>query len=200
MTLARPSPLRCLIVEDQRMFSQLLQTMLAALAGLEVCGSATSLAEAQRLCSTPPLPDLLLLDLSLPDGDGLEAALTLVRHQPEARIVVLSGQASSFICPGALQAHCLGVVDKTAAFADLQRLLLLHLSREPAPLTPRQRQIYALIGQGRSNKEIAQGTGLSVATVETHRKTIAQKLGVSGAELVRQAALLGPLSLEEAPR
>ncbi|MBM5814885.1 MAG: response regulator transcription factor, partial [Cyanobacteria bacterium M_DeepCast_100m_m1_067] len=52
-------------------------------------------------------------------------------------------------------------------------------------------EIYGLIGQGLSNKEIARAAGLSVATVETHRKQIAQKLGVSGAELVRQAALLG---------
>jgi DNA-binding NarL/FixJ family response regulator len=65
---------------------------------------------------------------------------------------------------------------------------------QPKPeLTPRQQQIYGLIGQGLSNKEIAKATALTVATVETHRKAIAQKLGVRGAELIRQAALLSEL-------
>jgi DNA-binding NarL/FixJ family response regulator len=62
-------------------------------------------------------------------------------------------------------------------------------------LTPRQRQIFSLIGQGHTNKDIARLTGLSVATVETHRKAIARRLGRSGAELVRMAALHGDLLL-----
>jgi two-component system nitrate/nitrite response regulator NarL len=66
-----------------------------------------------------------------------------------------------------------------------------YLGQTLPTLTNRQQQIYALIGQGLSNKQIAKAADLSVATVETHRKQIAQKLGVSGAELVRQASLLG---------
>jgi len=63
-----------------------------------------------------------------------------------------------------------------------------------AALTPRQRQIFSLIGQGLSNKAIAHATGLAVATVETHRKAIARRLNCSGAELVRRATLdLGPV-------
>ena len=58
-------------------------------------------------------------------------------------------------------------------------------------------EIYGLIGQGLSNKEIARTTALTVATVETHRKAIAQKLGVSGSELVRQASLRGRLNTVE---
>lgn len=56
-------------------------------------------------------------------------------------------------------------------------------------LTPRQQDIFALIGKGLTNKAIAHSTGLSLATVETHRKAIARRLGCSGAELVRRAAL-----------
>ena len=139
----------------------------------------------------------MILDLSLPDGDGLAVAEELVERNPEAQVVVLSGQASSFICPSHLQSRMRGVVDKTAAFSSLRKVLegcLQASSTTPTEsLTPRQRQIYGLIGQGLSNKEIAKATGLATATVETHRKAIAQKLGLSGAELIRQAALLGGL-------
>lgn len=189
--------LRCLIVEDQLMFQQLLVSMLDAMPGLEVVAAATTRTEAIALCSGEDPPDLLILDLALPDGDGLAVAQALAEHRPDARVVVLSGQASSFICPAALQPLISGVVDKTAAFSQLQAVLERCLPSQPEPLTQRQRQIYGLIGRGLSNKEIARSAGLSIATVETHRKAIAQKLGVSGAELVRQASLLGRFALEE---
>ena len=185
------APLRCLIVEDQRMFSQLLESMLQAFPGLEVVATASTAAEALHHCQGPTPPDLLILDLALPDGDGLEVAEALAQRHPQAKVVVLSGQAASFVCPAPLRPWVCGVVDKTAAFQQLQRVLQSCLQHQPPQLTARQQEIYGLIGQGLSNKEIARAAGLSVATVETHRKQIAQKLGVSGAELVRQAALLG---------
>ena len=179
------------------MFLQLLRSMLEALPGLEVVATATSQAEALALCHGENPPDLLVLDLALPDGDGLAVAEALQQRQPSAQVVVLSGQASSFVCPAHLQPLIRGVVDKTAAFSQLQQVLQRCLPHAPEPLTPRQQQIYCLIGQGLSNKEIARAAELSIATVETHRKAIAQKLGVSGAELVHQASLLGRLSQEE---
>jgi DNA-binding NarL/FixJ family response regulator len=185
--------LRCLIVEDQLMFLQLLRSMLQALPGIEISAVASSQAEALAYCQTDP-PDLLLLDLSLPDGDGIAVADSLAQLNPRAQLVVLSGQASSFICPAHLQPMVRGVVDKTAAFSTLQQVIATCLDQPKPQLTPRQQQIYGLIGQGLSNKEIARATALTVATVETHRKAIAQKLGVRGAELIRQAALLGELS------
>lgn len=195
----RCRPLRCLIVEDQLMVLQLLRSMLQAMPGLEISAVASNRAEALAVCDADP-PDLLILDLSLPDGDGLTVAEALADRNPEAQMVVLSGQASSFVCPSHLQSRMRGVVDKTAAFSSLQAVLegcLQASSTTPTePLTPRQRQIYGLIGQGLSNKEIAKATDLSLATVETHRKAIAQKLGISGAELIRQAALLGGLELK----
>lgn len=173
------------------MFSQLLESMLQAFPGLEVVATASTAAEALYHCQGPTPPDLLILDLALPDGDGLEVAEALAQRHPQAKVVVLSGQAASFVCPAPLRPWVCGVVDKTAAFQQLQRVLQSCLQHQPPQLTARQQEIYGLIGQGLSNKEIARAAGLSVATVETHRKQIAQKLGVSGAELVRQAALLG---------
>jgi len=189
--------LQCLIVEDQVMFLQLLRSMLEALPGLEVRAVATTQAEALLLCNGDQPPDLLILDLALPDGDGLVVAEALATTNPNAKVVVLSGQASSFVCPAALQPWIVGVVDKTAAFAQLQSVLERCLPSAGEPLTPRQQEIFSLIGQGLSNKEIARSTSLSIATVETHRKAIAQKLGMSGAELVRHASLLGNLHQDE---
>ena len=179
------------------MFLQLLRSMLEALPGLEVRDVATTQAEALLLCNGDQPPDLLILDLALPDGDGLVVAEALATTNPNAKVVVLSGQASSFICPAALQPWIVGVVDKTAAFAQLHSVLERCLPSAGEPLTPRQREIFSLIGQGLSNKEIARSTSLSIATVETHRKAIAQKLGMSGAELVRHASLLGNLHQDE---
>ena len=193
-----PRVLRCLIVEDQVMFLQLLRSMLEAIPGLRVVASATTQADAIAFCRSADPPDLVILDLALPDGDGLAVAEALADHHPNPQVVVLSGQASSFVCPAALQPLIAGVVDKTSAFHQLTSVLERCLPQSAEPLTPRQQEIYGLIGQGLTNKEIAKTTNLSIATVETHRKAIAQKLGVSGAELVRQASLLGRLNNAEA--
>lgn len=189
--------LRCLIVEDQVMFLQLLRSMLEAVPGLSVVASATTQADAIAFCRSDDPPDLVILDLALPDGDGLAVAQALAEHHPNPQVVVLSGQASSFVCPAALQPLIAGVVDKTSAFHQLTSVLERCLPQSAEPLTPRQQEIYGLIGQGLTNKEIAKTTNLSIATVETHRKAIAQKLGVSGSELVRQASLLGRLHAVE---
>ncbi|MCH9713445.1 MAG: response regulator transcription factor [Cyanobacteria bacterium] len=195
--------LRCLIVEDQVMFLQLLCTMLQGLRGLEVVATATSCHDGLLACRHHR-PDILILDLALPDGDGLEVARFLRMQQPQARTLVLSAQAASFVCPEELEAMLVGVVDKTSTYETLQGVIeSALLPQEPdgpsrragmQGLTPRQREIFHLIGRGLSNKAIAAGIGLSLATVETHRKAIARRLGCSGAELVRRAALhLAPM-------
>jgi DNA-binding NarL/FixJ family response regulator len=193
-----PVALRCLIVEDQVMFLQLLCKMLQGLDGLDVVGTATSCHGGLEACRLHR-PDALILDLALPDGDGLSVARFLRMLQPQAKALVLSAQASSFVCPEDLEPMLVGVVDKTSTFETLQGVIeaaLLESRRggaEPLQgvegLTPRQRVIFALIGRGLASKAIAHSTGLSLATVETHRKAIARRLQCSGAELVRRAAL-----------
>ena len=138
-----------------------------------------------------------LAKASLSDDLKLAVAEALAATRPHSKVVVLSGQASSFVCPAALQPLIAGVVDKTSAFGQLTQVLERCLPHSTEPLTPRQEEIYGLIGQGLTNKEIARATELSVATVETHRKAIAQKLGMSGSELVRQASLRSRLNAVE---
>ncbi len=186
--------LRCLIVEDQLMFLELLQRLLQSQRGLQVIATATACSQAMAACRLHR-PDLLILDLGLADGDGLPVLEALAQWSPHSRAVVLSAQAAGFVCPRHLQPLLLGVVDKGATFDTLIDVISPLLppteaAGAPLPLTPRQQHILALIGQGLSNKAIARQLDLSVTTVETHRKGIARRLGCSGAELVRHAALL----------
>jgi DNA-binding NarL/FixJ family response regulator len=196
------------VVEDQVMFLQLLVAMLRGHEALDVVGTALTVAEGRAVC-LQQRPDLLILDLALPDGRGLEVAYTLLEVAPAARVIVLSGEASSFVCPAPLRAMVHAVVDKTRAYGTLsqeigefcrQRLAgtgeatVMPARSEPGllptrRLTQREDEVFALIGRGRSNREIAAQLHLSQRTVETHRKNIVAKLGVSGPELVRLAAL-----------
>jgi DNA-binding NarL/FixJ family response regulator len=175
------------------MFLELLQRLLERQPGLEVVATASTVAAGVAACRLHR-PDLLILDLTLADGDGLPVLASLGQWSPAGRAVVLSAQAAGFVCPEPLQPLLLAVIDKTATFDSLTAVIAELLPAPPgaidlSPLTPQQQRIFALIGQGLSNKLIARQLGLSVATVETHRKAIARRLGLSGAELVCNAAL-----------
>ena len=191
--VARPchAPLRVVVVEDQLMFLQLLVGMLRSLAGLEVVATATTAAAGIRVCQELR-PDLLILDLGLPDQDGITVVEALAAVKSEARVIVLSGGASSFVCDAALDPMLHAVVDKVDACETLVveiAELLGDPSPQTLPLSQREEQVLALIGQGLTSRRIAERLGLSVNTVDTHRRNISLKLGVKGGELVRQATL-----------
>jgi len=147
-------------------------------------------------------PRLLILDLDLPDGSGLAVAEHLLAVVPEARVLVLSAHASEFLCPDALQPAVLAVVDKTQACDELLVQLAGYVRDELGAerhspfnpkqlesLTTRERVVLHLLGQGEASKAIARTLGLSLSTVDTHRRNIAAKLGVSGGDLIRLAVL-----------
>ena len=193
-------PNRCLIVEDQEMFAQLVGGLLRSSCDLEIVAMAPSVADCLAAVDHHR-PRLLILYLELPDGSGLAVAEHLLAVVPEARVVVLSAQASAFVCPDDLQQAVIAVVDKTQAWdvlvaqvaayvreAGLRPALLAPLERLSC-LTGREREVLGLLGQGDASKAIARRLGLSVGTVETHRRNIAAKLGISGAELIRLAVL-----------
>jgi DNA-binding NarL/FixJ family response regulator len=189
------------------MFLQLLVAMLRGHDRLDVVATALSVSEGRALCRQYR-PDVLILDLALPDGRGLEVAQALQEVAPGARVIVLSGEAGSFVCPAPLRRMLHAVVDKSRAYAtllqEIDALCREHQAATPEQespvaaemalspfrrLTQREEEIFALIGQGRSNREIAAQLHLSPRTVETHRKNIVAKLGVRGPELIRLAAL-----------
>jgi DNA-binding NarL/FixJ family response regulator len=186
--------LNCVIVEDQLMFLQMLNTMLQGMPRLRVVGTARTEAEGLAACEKHQ-PDLLVLDLTLPDGNGINVAHQLARLKPSAKTIVLSGEASTFICPASLDQHIHAVLDKTQAFDDLAEELKELLpkrtsrARTVADRDPRQKlsarelEIFLLIGSGLLSKEIASQLDLSTHTIQAHRKNIADKLGTTGPEL-----------------
>lgn len=183
--------LRCLVVEDQRMFLQLLVGMLQGIRGLEVVATATTAAAGIQACLALH-PDLLILDLALPDQSGLTVAEALAAVNPRARLIVLSAASRDFVAEPSIDAILHAVIDKFDACENLAIEIAELLGQQPIPpprLTEREEQVLLLIGQGLPNRHIAEQLRLSVHTVDTHRRNISQKLGAKGGELVRLAAL-----------
>ncbi|MFM7136610.1 MAG: response regulator [Planctomycetota bacterium] len=191
--------LRCVLVEDQAMFRELVEKMLEIRGGLRVVGRASTVAEGITVCAAQS-PDLLLLDLALPDGDGIEVARQFLRGNPSGTVIIITGHKSSFVCPAWLDGNLRAIISKNDTFQALRAELDDLLGRVPpvaertaggpaaTPLTRREAEVFALVGQGLSSQQIAERLRVSVHTVLTHRKRIAKKLGTRGMELVARAA------------
>lgn len=192
--------MNCLILEDQVLLADLLRHELVGIRGVRVVATAHDVAEGKRLCRLHR-PDLLLLDLFMPDGQGLEVAEELLHTNPEARIIVLSAHIERLVCSRHLHEAILAVVDKTEALDTLQELLRSELRRRQGDgsradrldhLTEREREVFALIGQGLNSEGIAARLHISILTARTHRRNITAKLGVKGSELVLLASAHPP--------
>jgi DNA-binding NarL/FixJ family response regulator len=191
---------RCVIVEDHLLVADLLAMTLAAAPDMavDILAIAPSVAAGIEACDRCR-PDVVLLDLGLPDGPGLTVAEHVATTLPKARVIVLSGQTVGFTCPENLAAIIHGVVDKGDGFhalqmtlADLIQPLAARRGKTGRPrlsnlLSRREREVLALIGQRLSSRAIAERLGISPHTINTHRKNIAHKLGVRGTNLALAA-------------
>jgi DNA-binding NarL/FixJ family response regulator len=194
--------LSCLVVDDHQLVAQAVGGLLSEQCGLRLVAICSSVAEALKAMAQSP-PDLLLLDLNLPGERWQDCAAALQRIKPEARLIILTGMADQFVPPEQIRSSLLAVVDKSRAWDDLASVVnrwqqqLPHCPTDQQMpwvlmierLSPRERRLLDAIGRGLNNKEIARFLGLSLRTVETYRKSISAKLALSGAELVRAAAL-----------
>ena len=133
--------------------------------------------------------DLAILDIYLPDGHCNDLAKHLASQNLDIKIIILSGAAQEFVFPKNLKDSLYGIIDKTDTFDALRHCINQIVKPAHHELTQRQQAIYSLLGEGKTTKEIAKEFGSAHSTIETHRKAIAQKLNVSGAELIRRAAL-----------
>lgn len=208
---ARPAPesppprprresLACLVVEDHTLIGQLLAGILRSLPGIGSVVTATKCAEATAAAAEHDI-DLLLLDLKLPDGDGLGVLEAAAKRHPALHCIVLSSAADEFACPAELKNHLAALLDKTAPLdtlrLEVEAVVRRRLGDRPenaqrdlaTVLRPRELEILVLIGKGKTTREIAGALGITVNTVNTHRKSIVARLGVVGAELVRLATL-----------
>ena len=215
---------RVLIAEDQPLLRGGLCSMVRRLPQYSVAGEASDGVEACSLAAAL-LPDLILMDLSMPGKSGVDAIAQIKRHTPQIRIIALTIHASDMHMREALAAGVDGYVLKDASFDELvEAMRLVMLGRrnptldeygarhgEPpglaantehaqtwSALTGRERSVLRLVAEGRTNREVGEQLRLSPKTIEKHRASLMRKLGVSNATgLVRAALDLGVLALPD---
>ena len=206
-----------LIVDDHAVVRSGLRLVLEAADDLEPVGEAGSAREAIFEARSTK-PDVVLMDVMMPDQSGIEVLPQLLHEHPEAKVLVLSMQDDPRYVREAFEAGASGYVLKEAADAEVvaairevagggryvhpelgARLVAAETAErrraEADPLSDREREVLRLLALGHTNQEIAKQLYISVRTAETHRAHIMQKLRLSSrAELVRYALEQGLLS------
>ena len=195
----QPSPVRVLIVDDHTLVRAGICRLLQSLPDVEVVAEACNAQQAIDLAIIHR-PDVILLDLSLPDRSGLEILRPLQEALPQTKVVIMSMHNDPTQVRSALDRGCAGFIVKEAAPMELELALraaaagqvflspqvsskmlapMLANSRPTGiqALSPRQREILGKLGGGMSSKEIAAVLGISVKTVETHRARMMESLG-----------------------
>lgn len=208
--------LRILIADDHDLMRRGLKSLIEAHAGWEIVAEAHTGAEATAKAEELK-PDIAILDISMPELNGLEAARRIRKISPRTEILILSVHYSDRLIRDILEAGVRGYVVKSDSDRDLviaiealanhkpfltpqaTEVMLSGLSgaRGASPadpdalkerLTSREREIVQLLSEGKSSKEAASVLGISIKTAETHRANIMRKLGIhSVSELVRYA-------------
>jgi len=195
--------LRILIADDHELARNGIRCVLETHAGWEVCGEATDGREAVELAGKLK-PDVILLDIGMPNLNGLDATRQILAIMPEARILILTVHDSEQVVREVLAAGARGFLLKSDAGRDLlaavealqnrrtfftpkvaQMMLEGYLRPQEESgaspqcvLTPREREVIQLVAEGKSTKEIATVLCLSVKTAETHRTNLMRKLNL----------------------
>jgi len=204
-------PLRIILADDHHIVRQGCRILLER-EGLEVVGEAAEGREAVELAKAQA-PDVVVLDLSMPGLNGLDAAREILQVCPRTQIVLLTMHAEEYQILAAIRAGIRGYVAKTRAADELVAAIRqvaagsTYLSTDggaevertslasfdpPAKIAPRERLVLQLIAQGKTNKELAVVLGVSTKTAETYRARLMRKLDVQNtAGLVRYAVRHG---------
>ncbi len=215
-----------LIADDHEIVRQGIRMIVEAREGFEVCGEASDGRRAVQM-ALELKPDLLVIDLAMPQLNGLEATRQIVQNNKKIRVLVLTMHESEQVVRDVLTAGARGYVLKTDTGRDLISALELLLSGrtfftskvaqivldsfiksgQPVSrtlshhLTPREREVVQLLAEGKSSKEVAVALNLSVKTAETHRANIMRKLDVhSVSELVLYAVRNHIIHVAQPPR
>ena len=202
---------RVLVVDDHPMVAEGVQAILETYDDLSVVGTLGSGQEAIDQVATLQ-PDVILMDLNMPGLGGLSATEIILERRPGTRILILSMHDSAEYITPALSHGAMGYVLKDVPTEEIKtaidtvmrgkRYLCTGANASLAPktadgrepLTSREQTILLELAQGKSNKEVAQALDISVRTVETHRKNLKRKLGISStAGLTRYAMEHGVL-------
>jgi DNA-binding NarL/FixJ family response regulator len=192
--------IRVLVVDDHAVFSDALTTILRTEPGIEVVGTGGTVREAIDAARALQ-PDVILLDVHMPDGSGVEAAAAIKKQRPDTQVVVLTSDEDEAVLRSAVQAGVTGYLSKHESAAQviqavrsaaqgealiapymLARLLKgMHQTEEPGPstpLTPRELAVLRELSLGYDSETVARRLTMSPNTVRTHVQNILSKLKV----------------------
>ena len=214
--------IRILLVDDHQIMRDGLRAILTTEESFQIVGEAENGREAATLARTL-VPDVIIMDIGMPDLNGVEATRQIKAEQPEVKVIALSMYADRGYVLGILEAGASGYVLKTGAYDELHRAfkavirgktylspdvtqMVVDAQVRGAPqgassgqttLGAREREIVQLLAEGHTSPDIARRMHISTRTVETHRRNIMKKLDLhSVAELTKYAIREGLTSLE----
>ncbi len=213
--------IRILLVDDHKIMRDGLRTLLAQQSDMEVVAEADTGRRAVSLAKELD-PDVVIMDVGMPELNGIEAARRIRHESPEVKVIALSMHSDRRFVAGMLGAEASGYLLKDCAFEELARAIHTVMSGQiyvspgiaktvledyvrtvsssggtRPTLSPREREVLQLLAEGRSTKQIAHALSVSVKTVETHRAQVMEKLDIhSIAELTKYAIREGLTSLE----
>lgn len=208
--------IRVVVADDHELIREGVKKIIRSCADMRIAGEAADLARTIALVEQHA-PDVVVLDISLPDYDGLDGLAELRRRFPGQRVVMLSMYDEERYAVSALKAGAAGYITKAMAAEELVKAirqvvtggtyigprladLLAHQALAPPQpshrsLTAREVEIVALIGAGMQIKQVAAQLGISVSSVNTYRNRIFRKMGLaSNAALIRYALKSGLVS------
>jgi len=198
MTISTSKPVRLMIVDDHTMVRRGLATILKVFDDMQLAGEAESGEAAIQLCAEV-LPDVILMDMSLPGMDGAMATRAIRKEFPQIQVIVLTSFKEGILIKQALEAGAIGYLLKDVSADDLAQAIRsayagrVTLSPEaaqslvettnltPTPgqdLTEREREVLALMIEGLNNVQIAGRLTVSPSTIKSHVSNILAKLGV----------------------
>jgi NarL family two-component system response regulator LiaR len=199
MSTSSSPPIRVLLVDDHAMLRQGLATFLKVYDDLELAGEAANGEEAIQLCAQLA-PDVVLMDMVMPDMDGVTATRAICRKFPEVQVIALTSFKDKGLVQDALEAGAIGYLLKNVSADELaQAIRVAHAGRmtlspeaaqalaraaaqPPTPghdLTERERDVLALLVEGLNNTQIAEKLVVSPSTIKSHVSHILSKLGVA---------------------
>ena len=199
MTSYPSSPIRVMLVDDHLMVRQGLATFLKIFDDLELAGEAADGEDAIRVCAEI-IPDVILMDLSLPIMGGITAIQAIRKQFPQIQIIALTSFMEEELIKKALAAGAVGYLLKNVSAHELAQAIrdahsgratlspevtqvMVNIASQPPPpwhdLTAREREVMALLVEGLTNSQIAERLTVSPSTIKSHVSNILAKLGVA---------------------